>query len=84
MTDWEWWAALPEDICECWTLGGFSTREEAVNAGRNEFGLRAEFLIIEARSSTARIHEQSDVIPFLKARNEEIVGPSLRAIAKGG
>lgn len=78
MTPWSWWAGeIGEDCydlaCEC------KTREEAIQQALRRVSVGERFNIVEARSSEAKEHEGSDLVPFLRTRNAEVLtaGPTL-------
>lgn len=73
-TAWQWWATPRAAYHEGeWTLGEFSTREEAVAAGMEATEHGEFFYVVEARSSTAKKHEGAEIVPFVATRNLEII-----------
>jgi len=79
MTGWEWWAGYDEDQAEgTYSIGTFGTREEAIVAGLRETKPGETFHIVEARSSTDMRYEESDFVPFVRARGHEAIvnGPA--------
>jgi hypothetical protein len=76
MTRWEWWAGdIDED--DYGLEGACPTREDVIRRVSRYMKPGDQFRIIEARSSTDRRYEGSDLVPFLRTRNKEIitVGP---------
>jgi hypothetical protein len=78
VTPWEFWAGSYgnfeyEDAFE---LGGYATREAAIEAGRAEWPGKV-FYIVEGRASTAaRYYDGSyETIPFKRQRNRELIEP---------
>jgi hypothetical protein len=77
MTGWEWWAGdIDED--DYGLEGGCPTRDDVILRASRGMNPGDQFRIIEARSSTDRRYEGSDIVPFLRTRNKEIitVGPA--------
>lgn len=78
MTPWRWWAgALGEP---CYDLASdCPTREEAIQEALRNVAVGDQFRIVEARSSEAAKYEGSDLVPFLRTRNHEVLtaGPTL-------
>jgi hypothetical protein len=77
MTPWSWWAGDPDEdaydlACDC------PTREAAIREALRMVAPGGQFQVIEARSSEAAEHEGSDLVPFLRTRNHEILtaGPT--------
>jgi hypothetical protein len=77
MTGWEWWAGDIDDDDYC-LEGGCSSKAEVVRNVSRYMKPGDQFRIIEARSSTDRRYEGSDMVPFLRTRNKEVitVGPA--------
>lgn len=70
MTPWAWHWKHPDDDSygeEC------SSREAVIAAAHREVRPGETFEVIEARMSEAVEHEGSDVIPFLRSRNHEVL-----------
>ena len=84
MTPWSWWAG--ELDAETYDLAcDVPTREAAVVEASRQLKSGDTFQIIEARSSEDRRHEGSDLVPFLRTRNHEIitVGPVVASAGTG-
>lgn len=78
MTFWQWWwLEYDGQEQEGWT-GGCASREAAISEAQREVPVGAQFLVIEARSSSAAKHGGADWIPFLRTRNRELLtnGPA--------
>lgn len=75
MTPWTWFAGNIDD--DVYDLAEADTREKviasALDASTGWLKSGDQFRIVEARSSTAKKYEGSDFVPFLRARNEEII-----------
>jgi hypothetical protein len=82
MTPWRWWAGELDDDAYC-LAGDEPTREAVIQQAI--FGMKPgdQFRIIEARSSTDRRYEGSDLVPFLRTRNHEIITVGPRALSEG-
>lgn len=78
MTPWEFWAGSYGNVEyeDAFELGGYATREAAIEAGRAEWPGKV-FYIVEARASTAaRYYDGShETIPFKRQRNRELIEP---------
>lgn len=81
MSPWAWYWKHADDEAygeEC------ATREAVIAAAHREVQPGELFEIIEARMSEAVEHEWSDVVPFLRSRNHEILTAPLQAEQEGG
>lgn len=78
MTLWEWWwLEYDGQEQEGWQPGG-EDRAETIAMAQREVPRGGQFLIIEARSSSAACYEGADWVPFLRTRNREMLtnGPT--------
>jgi len=70
---WEWWAGIVGD--DCYELaGGCSTRERAITEALRNAGDEDVIQIVEAQSSSAMKYEGADFVPFVRTRNQEVLG----------
>lgn len=84
MTPWCWWAGEADIVDgEGQYDVDHDTREAAIAWANREYPAGTAFYVIEARSSTDRRHEESELVPFLRHRNKErlTTGPRLVAAA---
>ncbi len=83
MTPWTWWAGdLDDDV---YGLAEAKTREEVIRDAAQQLKPGEQFRIVEARASQNRKYEGSDMVPFLRTRNHEIVtvGPIASEVDHG-
>lgn len=71
MTPWRWWWLAEGDDSHGDWRGDCDTREEAIRVAGRELRDGTAFDVMEARSSTAMIHEGAECVPFLRTRNRE-------------
>ncbi len=83
MTPWTWWAGELED--DVYSLAEGKTRDEVIQEAARQLKPGERFRIVEARASENRKHEGSDMVPFLRTRNHEIltVGPVASEVDHG-
>jgi hypothetical protein len=78
MTPWQFWAGSYGNVEYegGFELGGYATREAAIEAGRAEWPGKV-FYILEGRASTAaRYYDGNhETIPFKRKRNQELIEP---------
>ncbi|KUO53163.1 MAG: hypothetical protein APF82_00820 [Sphingomonadales bacterium BRH_c42] len=78
MTPWQWWIGSYGNVEyeDAFELGDFTSRDEAIEAGRKEWPGKV-FYIVEARTSTAAKYADGsyDVVPFCRQRNRELIEP---------
>lgn len=68
MSAWGWfWGGYDDEPM----YGEFTSREEAIADAEGNLPPGEPFKVIEARTSSAKRYEGSDLIPFLRVRNGE-------------
>lgn len=81
MTPWQWWWLERGDDEHGGWQGEQDSRDAAIAAANRELPFGTAFEIIEARSSEALEHEESECVPFLRSRNRETLTAGLRSVA---
>lgn len=78
MTPWQWWTGSYGNVEyeDGFELGGFASRDEAIEMGRKEWPGKL-FYIVEARASTAKKYHggSHEGVPFCRQRNRELIEP---------